>query len=146
MYWIGLLLVLALVVLVFANGGGIGFFVDLPSLIVLIGFTLALIIAGGMWKDLVRAFRLLRQSDIPPARREVERSLASVVFAMRVLAGTGIFGFLSGLVMILAQAEQIGNVAGACAVALVILLYAILLILALMPVAARLKNRLREME
>lgn len=146
MYGLGMLLVVVLVVLVFANGGGVAYFLDFPSLLVLIGMTLALIVAAGMWRDFVRAFKLLRMSEPSFSRRETEQALASVVFAMRSLPVVGLFGSLSGCVLILAQSDRIGKLPAAFSVALIILLYAILLVLVLMPVSARLRMRLQEME
>jgi len=146
MYWIGLLVVIVLAGWIFAGNGGLMVVLDIPSILLLLGLVLSLLAASGLMKDFLRVFRVVKGKTSVFTRTELEKSLLAVRLTMKLLLGTGVFGTMTGAIFIFAQVSEISSMPKALSVSGIILLYAILLWLILLPLQSHLESRLLELD
>jgi len=144
MYWIGLLVVIVLAGWIFAGNGGLMVVLDIPSILLLLGLVLSLLAASGLMKDFLRVFRVVKGKTSVFTRTELEKSLLAVRLTMKLLLGAGVFGTMTGAIFIFAQVSEISSMPKALSVSGIILLYAILLWLILLPLQSHLESRLLE--
>jgi len=144
MYWIGLLVVIVLAGWIFAGNGGLMVVLDIPSILLLLGLVLSLLAASGLMKDFLRVFRVVKGKTSVFTRTELEKSLLAVRLTMKLLLGSGVFGTMTGAIFIFAQVSEIFSMPKALSVSGIILLYAILLWLILLPLQSHLESRLLE--
>jgi len=144
MYWIGLLVVIVLAGWIFAGNGGLMVVLDIPSILLLLGLVLSLLAASGLMKDFLRVFRVVKGKTSVFTRTELEKSLLAVRLTMKLLLGSGVFGTMTGAIFIFAQVSEISSMPKALSVSGIILLYAILLWLILLPLQSHLESRLLE--
>lgn len=146
MYFLGLLVVIVLAGWIFVGNGGLMMVLDIPSIILLLGLVLSLLAASGLMKDFLRVFRVVKGKNASFTTTELKKSLLAIRLTLKLLLGSGVFGTLTGAIFILAQAKDISNIPAAFSVSGIILLYAILLWLILLPLKSNLEARLLDAE
>lgn len=118
-------------------------YIDLPSLLLLILWTLPVLLGSGMTRDFLRAFPRAFSMKADIRREGMLRSMEALQLVQRAVWIAGILGFLISFVFIggnaknMEQAQFWANVA----VAAIVLVYAALLNLLLLAVYGRLKKR-----
>jgi hypothetical protein len=85
MYIVGLIVYVAFLIGITFLCGKPGIFVDFPSIIVILGPTLALLLASGLMPDFMRGFQVMAQKETPiPGWNCIKRKLPSP-YSIRLL-------------------------------------------------------------
>lgn len=120
---------------------GIIFFLDPPSLIIVLVLTVPILFTGGMWKDFLRAWKLLRKSYICHLS-EIRRSLDVVEMMQKQLVYAGIISMLLSLVHVLGRLSDLASLGPNIAVAILTMLYAVVFEMLLLPLQMEAKRRI----
>ncbi len=150
MYLLSILVFLVLCIVFMINVTGIGstgiiYFIDMPTIIMLIMLVIPMIVIAGLLKDFNNAFRFGTKMKKPVKKAELSRALEAVSLAIKAFWTAGIFTFLvpTGSVLI----KNSGNLnlsltISYIAVGLLPLCYASAFAIVLLPLKSRLKVRL----
>lgn len=126
------------------SGGVLWTFVDLPSLLIVIGIPVVLLRAGWSFREMGEAFRAaLSDGSGEGERAEAVRFFAA---ARRYLVGSSIFSFLVGIVCILKNLSDKTKLGPNLALTLISAFYAVVLILVVclpLEIASRRKPDVR---
>lgn len=120
---------------------GIIFFLDPPSLIIVLVLTVPILFTGGMWKDFLRAWKLLRKSYTCHLS-EIRRSLDVVEMMQKQLVYAGIISMLLSLVHVLGMLSDPASLGPNIAVAVLSMLYAVIFEMLLLPLQMEAKRRI----
>lgn len=118
-------------------------YIDLPSLILIVLWTLPVLIGAGLLKDFGASFRRAFSTKLLCTREELARSMEAVQLAQKANWIAGLLGFLIAFVYICKSYGEMGaevfllNVS----VAVIVIIYAAMLNLILLAVYGRLKKR-----
>lgn len=136
-------MVLCIGFLTLSTGGNIVYFIDMPSLVLLILIVVPMLMSAGLLKDFNNAFRLGIKVKKPAKKAELVRAIEAVSFTIKVLWAGAIFCTVFQLVTVVVEHTDDYAVLFACsAISLVPLSYATFLALLLLPLQSRLKVRL----
>lgn len=117
-------------------------FIDIPSLLIIVLWTVPVLVGAGMIRDFFASFKRMFSKTVC-TREDLSRSMESVQLAQKANWTGGILGFVMAFVYICQRYADIGAELFMCnlAVAVIILVYAALLNLLLLMVYGRLKKR-----
>jgi flagellar motor component MotA len=146
MYLIGILIFVGLLVGITFFTSAPLVFVDLPSLLVILALSAAVLVASGLMGDFVKGFKLMGQKTNPYSVIELKRIGAAVRLVICSLFLSGGVGSIVGAVAILSQLGDPAAMGPNFAVALLTMLYALVFVLILLPVQARVRAVLATME
>jgi flagellar motor component MotA len=121
-------------------------FVDLASLLVILALSAAVLVASGLMGDFFKGFKLMGQKANPYSAIELKRIQAAVKLAVCALLLSGGVGTIVGVVAILSGMGDSTALGPNFAVALLTTLYALVFVLVLLPVQARVKAVLGTMD
>ena len=109
-----------------ADGGPIGGFINMPSVLIVLGTAIAFTLSFHTWSDVKDAFSAGFKSEaLPP---DQARKHVTVMSTARLVTGaSGVVGTMIGLVQMLQSLEDPKHVGPAMAVAFLTLLYAVIL-------------------
>lgn len=136
------LLVLAiLLIMLGAVGGAIHWFFDFPSILGIIGVTLLVLAASGMVRDFFNGFVICygKEADVSPEK--VMRAWTAYKVVLVTVLMAGCFMFLVNIIGMLGVMSDLATVGPAVLVALLALFSSFLIVLLLMPTAARLRMK-----
>lgn len=141
------LMVLSVGYILLSSGGKVYYFLDPPSLIILILITIPILISAGLLKDFNNALRLGVSRNANPSRTELQRSIEAVSLATKALWVSGVFDSLLHLIIVFAEyaseaAPRILNTY--FSIILIPLMYAAFFVILLLPLKSRLALRLIE--
>ena len=129
----------------YGSGGispnGIIYFLDPPSLIIVLVLTAPILFKGGMWQDFLRAWKLLKKSYTCHLG-EIRRSLDVVEMMQKQLVYAGIISMLLSLVHVLGMLSDPASLGPNIAVAILTMLYAVILEMLLLPLQMEAKRRI----
>ena len=93
MYFISVLAVVLVswFMLGFGLGGNVTWFIDAPSLLILLVFAATMLLSTGLLKDFNNAFRLIAKKGAEASVREVKRAIEAVALARKVMLAAGGF-------------------------------------------------------
>ncbi|MDF2511562.1 MAG: hypothetical protein K0S04_1428 [Herbinix sp.] len=137
--------VIAIIIFLVATVGGISLcsppiiFLDIPSLLIILLFTIPMLIAAGLGGDLSRAFKVMVRKDLPYTRVELQRALIAVEYTMRLLFYAGLIGSLIGFISMLRNISDLSTIGPNFAVMLLTLFYALLASFFFLPIRAKIK-------
>lgn len=137
MYYFGMAVFVLLLALLSVMTGAPLSFVDVPSLVVILGITLPILLASGLQKDFLRGLRLMQLKENPFTAIELRQSVVALKLVNKGLLLGGVLGTLFGLVVVLSQSVPSDKLGPSLAVALLTLVYSIVLSGLLIPVQAR---------
>lgn len=120
---------------------GIVFFLDFPSLIIILALTVPILFKGGIWKDFVRAWKLLRKSYACHLS-EIRRSLDVVEMMQKQVMYAGIISFLLSIVHVMGILSDLASLGPNLAVAILTLLYAVIFEMLLLPLQMEARRRI----
>lgn len=120
---------------------GIRFFFDFPSLIIILALTVPVLFMGGMWKDFLRAWKLLKR-DYTCHLSEIRRSLDVVEMMQKQLVYAGIISMLLSFIHILGILSDLASLGPNVAVAVLTMLYAVIFEMLLLPLQMEAKRRI----
>lgn len=139
------LLMLGLVGIVTVSGCRVVYFLDIPSVVFVLGIQLIVLGAGGQMKSFMRAFKLIfgkkieLEDDVAMVAAECE---FAVKYAQRgaILGGilSSIMGFVAVLVIVWSESPD--TIGPNMAVAVLSLFYGVLFVLVMMPIQGRLRK------
>ena len=127
--------------------GSAVWFLDIPSLIIILLFDSMMLISAGLTRDFNNAFRMAFANGKEKGLSEIKRAIEAVVLVRKTTLTAGGFGMIFGLIMVivigqLANLELLGP---NLAVASLTLLYALAIELVLLPLESRLKMKLQSL-
>lgn len=134
-----LLVYIALLVGFTLLGGAPASFVDMPSIIVILVLSFSMLLASGLLPDLVRGFKIMGRRENTYSSLELRKTDIAVGLSIKLLLLSGFVGFMIGLIGILAAVGDPALLGRNLAVAMVTLFYALLLIVILLPVRAKVR-------
>ena len=121
------------------NMNGLSNLVDMPSLLALIVIGVSMLLAAGLGKDFMAAFRLALGKEQQTGLEARKRALEAVRLFMKTMRYGGGFFTLLPLIDIFMIGDKIAGGMANVAVALVVLLYAYAANLLLLPIQSRLE-------
>lgn len=133
-------MVLCIGFLMFGTGGSIIYFIDAPSLILLVLIVVPMLMSAGLLKDFNNAFRFGVKVKERVEKVELMRAVEAVALAIKALWAAGIFGAVFQMIIVIAEhADDLVLTWKYVAVCLIPLSYAAFFVLLLMPLKARLR-------
>ncbi|MCM1266943.1 MAG: hypothetical protein NC302_03485 [Bacteroidales bacterium] len=114
---------------------------DLPSLIIVLVFTVPVLIRNGVWKDFKRAFLLLRK-NYTCHLGELRRTQDVLEMVQRQVICAGILSMLVTFVIILGSLYDLAALGPNVAVAIMTVLYATVIVMLLLPLQLEVKRRI----
>lgn len=115
--------------------------VDMPSLIILLVFTVPVLFKDGVWKDFKRAWRLLCR-DYTCHLSELRRTLDVVEMMQKQVIYAGVICMLMSIITILGNLSSLEYLGPNLAVAILTILYAVILEMLLLPLQLEVKRRI----
>ena len=117
------------------------FLIDLPSLIIILVFTVPLLCRGGIWKDFARGWKLLKKS-YTCRLSELRRTQDVVEMVQKQVGYAGILSMLLTVIHILRMLSKPSSLGPLCAVAILTVLYAVVIEMLLLPLQLEVKRRI----
>ena len=143
MHIVGLLIALLTMGMAMFMGGNIGLFIDVPSVMVLVGVTL-----GALWLarvSIAGMFRAVFTTDV--SKEDLAAAVAGLRQARTYLMASAWIGFMVGAVIVGHRLDHVKALGPAIGLITLPVLYAtILSYVILLPLRCRLEDRLREAE
>lgn len=134
-------IVLVMILIYMTGGGDLIFLFDPPSFIIILVFTVPLLLTGGVWKDFVRGWKLLNKSYT--CRLSELRRTQDVVGLMQKQVGyAGILSMLLSAIQILHTLSDPASLGPFCAVAILVVVYAVVIEMLLLPLQMETKRRI----
>ena len=146
MYIVGLIVYVAFLIGITFLCGKPGIFVDFPSIIVILGPTLALLLASGLMPDFMRGFVVMSQKENTHSSLELHKTEIAVGLTIRLLLLSGFLGSLIGLISMLALLSDPTTLGRNMSVSLLTLLYAVLFSFILLPIRAKIRAILHTLD
>lgn len=115
--------------------------IDFPSAIIILALTVPVLLRGGMWKDFLRAWRLL-EKKYTCHLSEIRRSLEVIEMMQKQVLCAGIIGMLLSFIHILHQLSDLASLGPNMAVAILTMLYAVIFEMLLLPLQIEAKRRI----
>lgn len=134
-------IVLGMVLLGVSGGGRVVFLIDFPSLIIILAFTVPVLLRGGVWRDFVRAWKLLRK-NYTCHLSELRRTLDVVEMMQKQVGYAGILSMLLTAIQILHMLSDPTSLGPLCAVAILTVVYAVIIEMLLLPLQLEVKRRI----
>ncbi|MBQ3105802.1 MAG: hypothetical protein IJC59_08100 [Lachnospiraceae bacterium] len=147
MYLLTVVSVIVLIGVLCLYGGSfraIVFFLDIPTAVLLLLFTMALLLSAGMLKDFNNAFRLVIGKKKVQGLKELKRAEEAVSLAFRMLISEGVFFFFVESVIILGRMDTPMALGPNLAVAILSLVYSLGAALMLLPLKSILSMKIQE--
>lgn len=146
MFILGIVLFFVVMIGLMVLSVGATAFIDFPSLVVILGLTMPVILASGLWKDLINGFKVMTVQVNPFTVIELKRILVAVRLTQKMLLLSGVLGTMAGTVGILSSITEPSQFGPFMAVAVLTLFYALLLIVVFMAIEARTKAMIAALE
>ncbi len=134
-------IILGIGIILMAGGGGLVFLLDPPSLAIILVFTVPLLLTGGVWKDFVRGWKLLKKS-YTCSLSELRRTQDVVELMQKQVGYAGILSMLLTAIQILHILSDPASLGPLCAVAILVVVYAIVIEMLLLPLQMEAKRRI----
>lgn len=150
MYLISFIAVILTIVLSTTGlwGGGqppvIRYFIDLPTLILLLIVCVPFLISTGLIKDFNNAFRIVLSRKKETTLIELKRAVEAVSLTIKSLLCTGILIFMMSIIMILHTLDTPETLGPKISVCILSIIYVCVFILILLPLRSTLNLRIIE--
>ena len=128
---------------IFMSGGvqAIGYFIDRPSLLLVVGTTFLVLAVSGLLHDFWQGFCIVCDRKVYN-QNEIKDSWMAMKMTLLVIPLAGIFAFVVGLVSLMATLEGLDYLGANLAVAMLTIFYSALLDIFLIPITVRLRKKL----
>lgn len=114
---------------------------DIPSLVIMLVFTVPVLLKSGVWRDFKRAWRLLKK-DYTCHLSELRRTLDVVEMMQKQVIYAGVICMLLSFVTILGLLSDLASLGPMMAVAILTMLYAVIFEMLLLPLQLEVKRRI----
>jgi len=146
MYFISIVAVICISgFLLMLGQGSVVWFIDMPSLIVILLFDITMLFSAGLVKDFNNAFRMVLRTGKDESVTEMKRAIEAVGLVRKTTLAAGVFSMIFGLIMAMGQLGNPELLGPNLAVASLTLLYALAFILILLPLESRLRMKLQNL-
>lgn len=128
----------------FTGGDGLSkltYCLDFPTLVCILGMSLPILARRGAWRDLLRAFRMLKKTFVCTLA-ELKRTKEAVELMQKQILYAGIITAILGLIYLLSQLTDLSQLGPYLAVTILAVLYTAVLELLLLPLQHEVKSRI----
>lgn len=139
MYFVGLVVFIAFLVFSTLLSGVLASFIDLPSIILILSFSIPMLMASGLFTDFIRGFRIMGQKVNIWSLLELKKTEVALKLMVKLLLLSGLLGGMIGVVAIASGLSEIGKIGPNLAIALLTLLYSALLVFIVLPIQAKVR-------
>jgi len=146
MYFIGIFIFLALLIGAGSFSSSITSYIDFPSIVLIIGFTIPIMMASGLLSDFLKGFKLMGQNENPYTSIELKRMLIANKLGISLILISAIMGTIMGGIAILTNVSDMSMLGPSFAVAILTTFYALVLTVVLLPIQAKIKAILSTLE
>lgn len=146
MYLLGILLYVICLVSLSALGGNLSYFLNLPSLVIILALTLPMLLASGLLSDFLKGFSLMVKKVNLYSAIDLKRILEADKLAIQSLAIAGFVGTITGMIAILANLSEPVKLGPSLSVAFITVLYSLIFISLILPVRAKVSSILVTLE
>lgn len=149
MYYIGVAIFIGLMSVLFMFSSTFGAFLDIPSLIVIVGLSLPIVMASGLFNDFLNGFKMMAEKVNSFSLVESKRILSAVKLMIKAILLSGIIGTLSGFISIMSMYTadvSTEMLVKSCGVACITLIYALVFTFILLPIEAKAKAVIASLE
>ena len=146
MYFVGFVVFIAFLVFTTLVSGSLAFFIDLPSILIILAFSLPMLMASGLFSDFIRAFKIMGKKINVWSIIELNRTEISLRLAIKLLLFSGLLGSIIGILSILSNTSNMAHIGQNIAVSILSILYSILFVFILLPVQAKVKSMILTMD
>lgn len=141
---IALIIAIGFIVIISGGMADISWFMDLPSLIIIAGTSLLMLLATGMLKDFFHAFRYFYRTDDTVTKQQLIKSYTAIKLAMLTTMLSGILGVITPFIVILHGMSDLSTLGPNISVMCICVFYSATIDLLLLPIAFRLKAKINE--
>ena len=146
MYFVGLILFIVFLVFSTMLSGSLASFIDLPSILIILSFSVPILMASGLFSDFIRGFKIMGKKVNIWSIIELSKTELALRLAIKLLLFSGLLGSIIGIISILANSSSIDMIGPNLAVASLTLLYSVLIVFILFPVQAKVKAMILTMD
>lgn len=139
MYFVGLVVFIAFLVFSTLLSGVLASFIDLPSIILILSFSIPMLMASGLFTDFIRGFRIMGQKVNTWSLLELKKTEVALRLMVKLLPLSGLLGSMIGVVAIASGFSEISKIGPNLAIALLTLLYSVLLVFIVLPIQAKVR-------
>ncbi len=139
MYFLGLVVFIVFLICSTMLSGSIASFIDLPSIVITLAFSIPMLMASGLLPDFVRGFKIMGQKFNTWSLFELKKTEIAIQLMIKLLLFSGLFGCVIGIVSILSNLSDISKLGPNLAVTILTFLYSVLFVFILLPVKAKVK-------
>lgn len=123
----------------------ISWYMDLPSLLLILLLTIPMLFASGLFKDFLRAFPIAVSKKKEYSVYEMKRSALAMQMMMRLVMYAGVFSTFVALVLVLGGLDTPETLGPNVAVAMLTILYAVMIDMILLIFHTMVKSRLLDL-
>ncbi len=136
---------MAFLILMTYTGGDktftLGWFVDFPTILIMIIFVVPVLMRGGVWKDFRRAFKLLRK-DFTCHLSELRRTKDVLEMIQKQVWYAGILTMMVSVMYVMVNISDPALLGPNIAVVVLTMFYAVILEMLLLPLLLEVKRRI----
>lgn len=145
MYFLGIIIFLGLLVFTTLLSSTINAYIDVPSIVLIVGFTIPIVMASGLLGDFLKGFRVMSEKENSFTTLELKRMLIANKLAITLVLLSGLMGSIIGGIGILSHLDSL-QIGPSLAMAVLTLFYALVLTVVLVPIQAKIKTILSTLE
>lgn len=145
MYFIGILIFMGLLIGTTQFSATLKAYIDFPSIVVILGFTIPILMASGLLGDFAKGFKVMGEKENSFTALELKRMLIANKLAITLILLSGIMGSIIGGIGILSRLENM-QIGPSLAMAVLTFFYAIVFTVLLIPIQAKIKTILTTLE
>lgn len=119
----------------------VSWFVDLPTVLIMIIFVVPVLMRGGLWKDFKRAFKLL-QKDFTCRLGELRRTKDVLEMMQKQIWYAGILTMMVSIIYVMVNISDPSLLGPNIAVSVLTLFYTVILEMFLLPLQLEVKRRI----
>lgn len=146
MYFLGLIIFLAFLTCTVLFLGSPAALIDLPSISLILSFSITMLLASGLFPDFIRCFKIMGKGVNTWSALELRKTEIALSLMIKLLLLSGLLGSITGTISILASLSDISVVGPNLAVAILTFFYSVLLVFILLPVKAKVTAMLQTMD
>lgn len=145
MYFLGIIIFLGLLVFTTLLSSTINAYIDVPSIVLIVGFTIPIVMASGLLGDFLKSFKVMSEKENSFTALELKRMLIANKLAITLVLLSGLMGSIIGGIGILSHLDSL-QIGPSLAMAVLTLFYALVLTVVLVPIQAKIKTILSTLE
>lgn len=139
MYFLGLVVFMVFLAWSTLLSSSLASFIDLPSLTIILAFSIPMLMASGLLPDFIRGFKIMGQKINTWSLFELKKTEIALQLMIKLLLFSGLFGSIIGLVSILSNLNELSKIGPNLSVSILTFFYSVLIVFILLPVRAKVK-------